>query len=156
MLMAETCLVGFWITNKSAVRELVVGSGGIFETWGIELEEEWIWLKTTMDGEPVSAIDSLWRKPYEILLLGRKRPSVSEGGTVKRRTIIGVPDLHSRKPCLKILLEPLMSDPHEYRALEVFARHLVSGWWSWGNECLKFNWRGFWRPPIDEAEMVAK
>lgn len=152
MLMAENCLIGIWITNKRAVRELVCGQDGIFAVWGVVLEEEWIWLKTTEQGEPVSGIDSLWRKPYEILLLGRKRPSTSfplAEGVVKRRTIVSVPDLHSRKPCLKSLLEPMMPNPQNYRALEVFARHLISGWWSWGNECIKFNWSGYWRPQRD-------
>ncbi|KAK3076285.1 hypothetical protein LTS18_013420, partial [Coniosporium uncinatum] len=31
------------------------------------------------------------------------------------------------------------------RGLEVFARHLVEGWWSWGDEVLKFSWDGCWR-----------
>ena len=58
---------------------------------------------------------------------------------------MSVPDLHSRKPCLKELIETLLLDANHYRALEVFARHLVAGWWSWGDECLKFNWEGNWR-----------
>lgn len=141
MLMAEDCLVAMWITNKQSIRELVLGEDGIFDQWGVELEEEWIWLKTTLHGEPVTPIDSSWRKPYEVLLLGRKqrRGQSQPVIPVKRKAIMAVPDFHSRKPCLKELIEPLMPDAREYRALEVFARHLVAGWWSWGNECTKFN-----------------
>ncbi|KAK4543557.1 hypothetical protein LTR36_005452 [Oleoguttula mirabilis] len=153
MLMAEDCLVGVWITNRPAVRDLVLGAhGGLFACWGVELVEEWVWLKTTAHGEPVTQLDALWRKPYEVLLLGRKQRRASSrpappGGLdeVKRRVILSVPDLHSRKPCLKALVEPLMADADDYRALEVFARHLVAGWWSWGDECIKFNWEGCWR-----------
>ncbi|KAK4494784.1 hypothetical protein PRZ48_014140 [Zasmidium cellare] len=65
MLMADECLVGVWITNKQAVRELVLGKDGVFDQWGVELVEEWIWLKTTLHGVPVTPIDSAWRKPYE-------------------------------------------------------------------------------------------
>lgn len=149
--------MGVWITNKPAVRELVLGEDGLFAHWGVEIAEEWIWLKTTIYGEPVTPLDALWRKPYEVLLLGRKRRKViaegtdpvpgfgKEGARPKRRVIIAVPDLHSRKPCLKELIEPLMPDPSNYRALEVFARHLVAGWWSWGDECIKFNWEACWR-----------
>lgn len=148
-MMAEGALVGVWITNKQAARELVLGLGGLFELWGVELVEEWVWLKTTTAGEPTSAVDAMWKKPYEILLLGRKRGRTSTSGetetSLERRVIIGVPDLHSRKPCLKGLIEPLMPDPEQYAALEVFARHLVAGWCSWGDECIKFNWEGFWR-----------
>lgn len=157
MLMAHGCLVGFWITNKPAVRELVCGDGGLFASWGCELQEEWIWLKTTIKGEPVSSVDSLWRKPYEVLLLGRRNPSGSSAparSAVKRRTIISVPDLHSRKPCLKLLFEPMMPDPQNYRALEVFARHLTSGWWSWGNECIKFNESKHWCSPTEATKHV--
>ena len=159
ILMAEDCLVAKWITNKPAVRDLVLGENGIFECWGVELVEEWLWLKTTVHGEPVTPLDALWRKPYEILLLGRKRrgrvditnaPTPAE---LPRRVIFSVPDLHSRKPCLKELIEPLMQDRDDYRALEVFTRHLVAGWWSWGNECIKFNWQGYWRGATkDEVE----
>ena len=150
MLMANDCLVGVWITNSAAVRGLVLDEGGLFEEWGLTLVEEWVWLKTTSRGEPVTPPDAVWRKPYEVLLLGRRgqasNGSVSGPANVKRRVIAGVPDLHSRKPCLKALVESIfMSDKKDYRALEVFARYLVSGWWSWGNECLKFNWEGSWQ-----------
>ena len=153
ILMADSCLIAIWITNKPAVRDLVLGENGLFDCWGVELFEEWIWLKTTVSGEPVIPIDSVWRKPYEILLLGRKSKQYSvplEGNPkmcpqIPRKVIISVPDLHSRKPCLKGLLETYVSDASSYRALEVFARHLVAGWWSWGDECIKFNARQYWR-----------
>ena len=148
LLMAEECLVAMWITNKPGIRELVAGENGIFACWGLDLVEEWLWLKTTTHGEPVTPLDGLWRKPYEVLLLGRKQ-SKEDSPEVKRRVVIGVPDLHSRKPCLKTIIEPLMEDSKDYRALEVFARHLVAGWCSWGDECIKFNWDGFWRKKSD-------
>jgi len=162
MLMADNCALAMWITNKPAVRDLVLGEGGLFECWGVELVEEWVWLKTTLNGDPVTPIDSIWRKPYEVLLIGRKRrnyltsaeemPATQQD--VKRRVLMSVPDLHSRKPCLKELIETLVPDANRYRALEVFARHLVAGWWSWGDECLKFNWEGNWRHEevLEEAE----
>lgn len=150
VLMADQSLVGVWTTNKPAMRDLVLGEGGLFDIWGVELEEEWIWLKTTTNGEPVTPLDSVWRKPYEVLLLGRRHRTYNAQTSERlhkfsRKVIISVPDLHSRKPCLKELVEPLMPDFPNYRALEVFARHLVAGWWSWGDECIKFNWEGFWR-----------
>ena len=149
--LAPMANVAVWITNKSAVREMVLGRGGLFEAWNIRLKEEWLWVKTTTKGEPVTPIAGLWRKPYEVLLLGQ-RPCdpfdivdpISSPEDVKRRIIIAVADLHSRKPCLKQLIDSLIYDRHDYRALEIFARHLISGWWSWGDEVLKFNWEGCW------------
>ena len=138
--------VGIWITNKPAIRALVLEPGGIFDVLNVGLVEEWIWIKTTVSGDPVSDMDSAWRKPYEVLLLG-KAPSSSlvaaeHAEHIVRRVIAGVPDLHSRKPCLKPLIESLLLKSSEYNALEIFARNLVAGWWSWGDEVLKFNWKG--------------
>ncbi|KAI9848040.1 MAG: hypothetical protein M1837_001142 [Sclerophora amabilis] len=170
-------IVGIWVTNKSAIRELVLGKvsqhldsvsqgvaageknssslAGLFDYWNVEWIEEWIWIKTTASGQPITDLDSTWRKPYEILLLGRRRsdfddvqqssPPNDDSQTKQRRVIAGVPDLHSRKPSLKELISPFMPDPQDYRALEVFARNLTAGWWAWGNEVLKFNEDSFWR-----------
>ena len=159
--IAPNGLVGLWITNKANVREKAYR---LFESWNVTLEQEWVWLKVTTNGEPVTEVGGLWRKPYEVLLLGRKALKVETdkmlvdaitGGnkTVERKLIIAVPDLHSRKPSLKELIEPMMPDPRSYRALEVFARHLTAGWWAWGDECLRYNWTGYWssngsHPPV--------
>jgi N6-adenosine-specific RNA methylase IME4 len=146
----HNALVGVWITNKQSLRQHVLGPGGLFETWNVGLIEEWIWIKTTTKGEPMFDIDSTMRKPYEILLLGRAAPNswttMAHAPTVKRRVIAAVPDIHSRKPCLKTLLEPYLVDSNDYSALEVFSRYLVSKWMSWGNEVLKYNWDGYWAP----------
>jgi N6-adenosine-specific RNA methylase IME4 len=45
---------------------------------------------------------------------------------------------------LKELIGPMMPDPKNYRALEVFARNMTSGWSAWGDEAMKFNWDGNW------------
>jgi len=140
--LAGDALVGIWVTNKPVIHDLILGPNGLFESWGVELVEEWIWLKVTTSGEPISTIDSTWRKPYEILLVGRKRGPGTTNTEFKRRVIIGVPDLHSRKPNLKTLFEPLL--PSKYEALEIFARNLTAGWWAWGNEVLKFQSEEHW------------
>jgi N6-adenosine-specific RNA methylase IME4 len=138
-------ITAVWITNKRAIRQAVLRS---LREMGLGLYEEWIWLKVTSYGEPVTTLDGLWRKPYEVLLLFRRQVAVYGGQSylpeypeVKRRVVIAVPDIHSRKPCLKELLKPPLV-PEEYTALEIFARNLTAGWWSWGNEVLKFNEEG--------------
>ena len=140
--------MGIWITNKESLRDFVLGPGGLFEAWNVGLIEEWVWIKTTTKGEPMFSLDSLWRKPYEVLLLGRAAPNswttAAAAAEVKRRVIAAVPDVHSRKPCLKELLEQCISRPNDYSALEIFSRHLVTGWTSWGNEVIKFNWEKYW------------
>ena len=134
--IAPKGLVACWITNKASVRHAALDA---FQAWEVDLVEEWAWLKITARGEPVTQIDGLWRKPYEILLVGRKRDQSVEKiqhDELSRRVIVGVPDIHSRKPNLKALIEPML--PAEYRALEIFARNLTAGWWAWGDEVLKF------------------
>lgn len=162
--LADNALVGVWITNKASFRNLILQPGGLFDQWGLELEEEWVWLKITSSGDPIFALESRWRKPYEILLLGRKMSDVVtqvEGGKdeirsgpgngigMTRRVIIAVPDLHSRKPNLKELFEPML--PVQYEALEIFARNLTEGWWAWGNEVCKFQSQDSWVERQKEA-----
>ncbi|KAE9975538.1 hypothetical protein BLS_002542 [Venturia inaequalis] len=142
--------VGIWITNAPNIRNLVLGEDGLFEAWNLTLVEEWIWVKTTRHGEPVTGIHGVWRKPYEVLLLGRApsyRLAVAaelEEEQIVKRVIFGCPDLHSRKPCLKVLIEELQIVEVGAMVLEIFARYLVAGWWSWGDEVLKFNWEKHW------------
>ncbi|MCJ1351171.1 MAG: hypothetical protein MMC33_001153 [Icmadophila ericetorum] len=146
--IAPQGLVACWITNNFSVREAALKA---FEDWEVDLIEEWVWLKTTVTGVPVYDLAGLWRKPYEVLLVGRKTSlfvserTVDTSREVKRRLIVGVPDLHSRKPSLKELIEPMMLDSQNYRALEVFARNLTAGWWSWGNEVLEINKNEYWK-----------
>ncbi|KAL8870716.1 MAG: hypothetical protein Q9174_003298 [Haloplaca sp. 1 TL-2023] len=151
--IAPGALVACWITNKANVRATALET---FQMWGVSLIEEWVWLKTTVHGEPICVLDGIMRRPYETLLVGKSVDAAVEDfqvpdsvNEVKRRVIVGVPDLHSRKPCLKALFEPMMQDASNYRALEIFARHLTAEWWSWGDEVLKYNWDGHWTEPAE-------
>ncbi|KAJ9613383.1 hypothetical protein H2200_003325 [Cladophialophora chaetospira] len=136
MFGAPQGLAAIWITNKTSIRTQVLER---LQFLGFFLHEEWMWIKTTSHGEPVTQLDGIWRRPYEILLLFRKNVHPVNA---KRRVIAAVPDVHSRKPCLKELLEELL--PPDYSALELFARSLTAGWWSWGDEVLKFQHESYW------------
>lgn len=144
--------VGVWITNKSSIRAKVLE---MLEALGLHLCEEWIWIKITTQGEPVTPLDGVWRRPYEILLLFRSRGAGLENTTTmppprpKKKIMAAVPDLHSRKPCLKTLLEELL--PTDYNALELFARNLTAGWWSWGDQVLNFQHESQWAGYREES-----
>lgn len=176
-------LVAVWITNKPAVHDLLVAPGtGVFAQWGVELVGEYVWLKITDAGEPVFDLGSQWRRPWERLLLARpvQRPGSDSSGdgsssrgdaapgrrrAIPAKVILAVPDLHSRKPNLRRVLRDLL--PPDYLGLEVFARNLTAGWWSWGDEALLFQQPEHWveieeRPDIltsaaaaDDAEAGA-
>lgn len=137
-------LVAVWITNKASVLELLTSPRGLFAEWGLELIGEWTWLKVTTAGEPTVDVNSTWRKPWERLLIARKRGAETRLSS-RSRVIISVPDLHSRKPNLRPLFEDIL--PPGYRGLEIFARNLTAGWWSWGDEVLKFQQPEHWVEP---------
>ncbi|KAI0152386.1 MT-A70 family [Hypoxylon sp. NC0597] len=134
-------LVAVWVTNRAAVTDLLTSPSGVFSEWGVELIGEWVWLKITSLGDPIIDAESQWRKPWERLLLGRKRGGVLKA-PIPTKVIMGVPDIHSRKPNLKPLFKEIL--PENYNGLEVFARNLTAGWWSWGNEVLYFQQRHHW------------
>ncbi|KAG0642090.1 MT-A70-domain-containing protein [Tuber brumale] len=152
-------LVGIWITNKPKFRSFVLEN--LFPRWGVEFVGEWVWIKITSSGEPIFDMESRTRRPYEVLIFGRRRGgSVGEGAAGKRRagkgeaggdevveafprkTILAVPDVHSRKPCIKELIERYL--PPEYNACEIFGRNLTEGWVTWGDEAIKYNWNAYW------------
>lgn len=169
-------LVAVWVTNKPAVADLMLGGGsgsgsgsqggadgGLFAEWGLEPVAEWIWLKITASGEPVVDLEARWRKPWEKLLIARRRKGTGQAGTeptqqqqqqlVRSKVILAVPDVHSRKPNLRgLFAEALLSRAtaghgeggDNYAGLEVFARNLTAGWWAWGDEALSFQQRRHW------------
>ncbi|RMJ21314.1 MT-A70 family [Aspergillus sp. HF37] len=106
-------IAAIWVTNAEKSRKAAYNalqSAGL----GLCAVEEWVWVKTTTEGEPVSPVDALWRKPYEMLVIGRKQhadradPDGAGGAnanTIIRRVIAAVPDVHSRKPNLRDVFE---------------------------------------------------
>ena len=143
-----------WITHRKLARNAALRA---FRAWGVELVEEWIWAKVAAKGDPVVDLEGTWRRAWEVCLVGRKREDggvlvddqegegeVTEMRDVKRRVIVAVPDVHSRKPCLKEMLDNMLPEHADLRVLEVFARHLVAGWMSWGDEVLKFQSKEHW------------
>ncbi|KAL7932748.1 MT-A70 domain-containing protein [Trichoderma chlorosporum] len=134
-------LVAVWITNKSSVYDLVTSPRGLFASWGLELVTQWTWLKITSSGEPIFDMESAWRKPWETLLVAR-RIGAKAPVPLRPRVIVAVPDVHSRKPNLRRLFEDVLG--RDYAALEVFARNLTSGWWSWGDQVLQFQAAEHW------------
>ena len=139
--LAEGSLVAVWVTNKPRILEFLTGSGGVFASWGLELVTEWTWVKVTAAGEPIYDLDSQWRKPWEKLLIA-KRLGTTVTPTLKPKVIFSVPDIHSRKPNLRGLFREFLGD--DFAGLEVFARNLTAGWWSWGDEVLLFQGAQNW------------
>ncbi|KAI5463809.1 MT-A70-domain-containing protein [Mariannaea sp. PMI_226] len=136
-------LVAVWITNRHSIHDFLASPSGLFASWGLEIVSEWTWLKVTSSGEPLYDVNSTWRKPWEKLIIaqriGAKRPQ-----SLKPKVIVAVPDVHSRKPNLRGLFQDILGE--EFLGLEIFARNLTAGWWSWGNEVLQFQQAEHWIP----------
>ncbi|TDZ38955.1 Uncharacterized protein C8035_v006895 [Colletotrichum spinosum] len=137
--LADGGLVAIWVTNKPALVDLLTSPRGVLAGWGLEVATEWIWLKITSRGEPIFDTASAWRKPWERLIIAKKR---GDDRNIPQRVVAAVPDIHSRKPNLRCLFEDLL--PRDYRGLEIFARNLTAGWWGWGDEVLRFQSPEHW------------
>ncbi|XP_030045977.1 N(6)-adenine-specific methyltransferase METTL4 isoform X1 [Microcaecilia unicolor] len=143
-LAAADCLVVTWVTNRQKHLQFV--KNDLLPHWSVEVLAEWHWVKITRAGEFVFPLDSLHKKPYEVLVLGRVRRSTDSPSREteadafplpNHKIIVSVPCmLHSYKPPLAEILQKYVKS--EAKCLELFARSLQPGWTSWGNEVLKF------------------
>ncbi|XP_057894513.1 N(6)-adenine-specific methyltransferase METTL4 isoform X1 [Melospiza georgiana] len=142
-LAAPNCLVVTWVTNRQ--KHLRFVKDELYPHWSVKTLAEWHWVKITTAGEFVLPLDSLHKKPYEVLILGRVQGNVKEAlrkseGVLpipEHQLIVSIPcSLHSHKPPLAAVLAEFLKPDVE--CLELFARNLQPGWTSWGNEVLKF------------------
>ena len=135
-------IVAVWITNREAVYDFVTSPGGLFSSWGLRLISEWTWLKVTATGEPIMPQESAFRKPWERLLVAQRVENSRSTSLVEPKIIVAVPDVHSRKPNLRDIFDDVLGK--KCIGLEVFARNLTAGWWSWGNEVVRFQGTEHW------------
>ncbi|NXS39340.1 METL4 protein, partial [Balaeniceps rex] len=142
-LAAPNCLVVTWVTNRQ--KHLRFVKDELYPHWSVKTLAEWHWVKITRAGEFVLPLDSLHKKPYEVLVLGRVQGDVKEAlrksedvlPIPEHKLIVSIPcSLHSHKPPLTAVLAEFIKPDVE--CLELFARNLQPGWTSWGNEVLKF------------------
>lgn len=133
----ENGFIAVWITHKKEFRDLAFE---MFHRWGVHFVEEVTWLKITDEGKSICALNSTWKRPFETLLVARKGAPNQD---IKRKTIIAVPDLHSRKPSAAVVKQ-VVTGTETGECLEIFARNLTKGWWSWGDEVLKFQDKSHW------------
>ncbi|KAG5513856.1 hypothetical protein PMAC_000478 [Pneumocystis sp. 'macacae'] len=133
-LLTKKGVIGIWVTNKKSIHHFVENK--LLKKWKMIKCGSWCWLKVTDIGEPIFNIHSFNRKPFEEIIFAQfiKEPEKIQ---FKKRIIAAVPDLHSRKPCIKNLLNSLI---HDYKGCEIFSRNLIPGWFSIGNQTLKAQW----------------
>lgn len=97
-LMATESIVAVWVTNRPKYKRFLIDK--LFPAWDLELLGEWYWLKMTTAGDPVMPLNSTHRKPYELLLVA-KRKSGSGSNIPPKQLFASLPSRsHSRKPPL--------------------------------------------------------
>ncbi|NXE04116.1 METL4 protein, partial [Lophotis ruficrista] len=106
-LAAPNCLVVTWVTNRQ--KHLRFVKDELYPHWSVKTLAEWHWVKITRAGEFVLPLDSLHKKPYEVLVLGRVQGDVKEAlrksedvlPIPEHKLIVSIPcSLHSHKPPL--------------------------------------------------------
>lgn len=107
-LAASNCLIITWVTNRQKILHFVKEE--LYPSWSVAVVAEWHWVKITNSGEFVFPLDSLHKKPYEGLIIGRvqeKSASPLRNADIQvlsipdHKLIVSVPcTLHSHKPPL--------------------------------------------------------
>ncbi|PRP79394.1 methyltransferase-like protein 4-like [Planoprotostelium fungivorum] len=129
-------LFAVWVTNKLKFQRFVTET--LFPKWRIEYLTTWYWIKIDREGQLIFPLSSSHRRPYEPLLIGRFSRRIDEeleNFPREPRFLISRPGAHSTKPKLNSIFSPFLEG--DVRGLELFARNLIGGWTSWGNEVLQ-------------------
>ncbi|KAI8986511.1 MT-A70-like protein, partial [Pilobolus umbonatus] len=149
-MLSEGGIIAIWVTNKPKYRQFILNK--LFPSWQIECIAEWTWLKVTTKGECISPLNSPHKKPYEQLIIGRSKTDNTHLIQLPvQHTLVSVPSVHhSRKPPLFDAFSPYL--PSHPKCLELFARCLMPGWISWGNECIRFQHINYYEK--EPSEMI--
>lgn len=139
----DGALVALWVTNREKLHGFVEKE--LFPAWGVRYVASSYWLKVKADGSLINDLDLFHHRPYECLLLGQCHREAmdskcqSESKPVQdNQIIISIPGDYSRKPPVGGLLLDYVPGFKPARCIELFAREMISGWTSWGNEPLHF------------------
>ncbi|EPY54086.1 mRNA (N6-adenosine)-methyltransferase [Schizosaccharomyces cryophilus OY26] len=142
-LLKKDGIVAIWCTNKKKIIEFI--KNDLFPSWNLCYITTWVWLKITMQGDPLFNIHSKMRKPWEQLIIGAT-PSYLKMHRERIQdnyTLVSVPDYHSRKPSLHPFLKQWLNcDPI---GLEIFGRCLSKNWITWGQQPLYFMNTAYWK-----------
>ncbi|OIT30375.1 PREDICTED: methyltransferase-like protein 2 [Nicotiana attenuata] len=136
-------LVALWVTNREKLRGFV--ENDLFPKWGVKYAASFYWLKVKANGMMTGELDLFHHRPYECLLLGYCDGKETDSDNITRlnpipdnRVFVSVPGDYSRKPPLGELLLDYVPGSRPARCIELFAREMIPGWTSWGNEPLHF------------------
>ncbi|GAV59629.1 MT-A70 domain-containing protein [Cephalotus follicularis] len=136
-------LVALWVTNREKLHAFVEKE--LFPSWKVTYVATIYWLKVKGDGSLISDLDLFHHRPYECLLLGYCNGEATDPKHLLRfktlediQIVLSIPGDYSRKPPIGELLLESVPGLNPDRCIELFAREMMAGWHSWGNEPLHF------------------
>ncbi|XP_054820068.1 methyltransferase-like protein 2 isoform X2 [Prosopis cineraria] len=139
----EGALVALWVTNREKLRGFVERE--LFPAWGVSYAATFYWLKVKANGSLISDLDLFHHRPYESLILGYSHGKATKSDEQSNfrpvrdnYVIMSIPGDYSRKPPIADLLMEYVPGLRPARCIELFAREMIAGWVSWGNEPLHF------------------
>ncbi|XP_047327223.1 methyltransferase-like protein 2 [Impatiens glandulifera] len=136
-------IVALWVTNREKLRDFVEKE--LFPSWGVVYITTLYWLKVKPDCSLIGDLDLFHHRPYECLLIGYCHGEAVDSELIlsglkntmpHNQVMISVPGDYSRKPPVGEFLKNYLPDYEN--GIELFAREMIGGWTSWGNETLHF------------------
>ena len=132
------CHLYLWVTNPF-IREGL----DVCAAWGFQYKQLVTWIKTYKTGDPIMGLGYYFRVCTEHCILGvkGKLPRINKGIKNIIKTTIDIENEqafhslqgnHSEKP--SEFRDMIISHSGDLPRIELFARHSVNGWDSWGNE----------------------
>ncbi|CAH0559498.1 unnamed protein product [Brassicogethes aeneus] len=133
VVLKESGLVVVWCTNSQQNLDTLIND--IFKKWNVDFITKWYWLKITRFGEPICSFSKPpGKQPFEQIIIGGRNIDFPQD--FNKKVIVSIPSaIHSHKPPLEEILKFVL--PENAEKLEIFARYLLNGWTSYGNEVLK-------------------
>lgn len=132
-LSNDGCIIAVWVTNNQNLIRFIQEE--LFPSWNVKFCAIWHWVKITISGEVICDLESHHKKPYEHIIIGQKCEEAVSINLENDKVICSVPSsIHSHKPPLQDIFQPYLKN--NSKKLELFARYLLPGWTSWGNEVL--------------------
>lgn len=127
-IAAENCMLFMWATfpNLPEALDLIAAWGFKYKTLGFS------WIKTnTKNGKPFFGIGYYTKSNCEVCLIAVKGKPIKISNSISS-VLIAPREAHSKKP--DIVRDRIVELCGDIPRIELFSRHKVQGWDTWGNE----------------------
>ena len=121
-----------WVTNPLLKEGL-----DVCNAWGFEYKTLITWIKTYSNGKPEMGMGYYFRGCTEHIIFGVKGKMKCTNKTTRNMFEAVNPKRHSEKP--HMVRDMIVDSSGNLPRIELFARHKIKGWDSWGNQVEELN-----------------